>query len=126
MTGDSDQGLPVGLVFWPFEVTLTRKLFSADPARIGRFDCTSTTDAVTEHLGRVFVTLRACARPLRTLTLGQNTRIWQSASQESGKAPRKRTRGANYRGRGPISRALSVAFSKHEFRTSTQSDEDPS
>jgi hypothetical protein len=29
------------------------------------------------------VTLRACARSLRTLTLGQNTRIWQSASQEN-------------------------------------------
>jgi hypothetical protein len=27
--------------------------------------------------------LRACARPLRTLTLGQNTGIWQSASQEN-------------------------------------------
>jgi hypothetical protein len=34
-------------------------------------------------LTRVFVTLRACPRALRTLKLGQNTRIWQSASQEN-------------------------------------------
>jgi hypothetical protein len=31
----------------------------------------------------VFVTLRACPGPLRNLTLGYNTRIWQSASQEN-------------------------------------------
>jgi hypothetical protein len=33
---------------------------------------------------------------------------------------------ANYRGRRPISRALSVALSKYEFRTSTQSESDAS
>jgi len=33
--------------------------------------------------------------------------------------------GAKYCGRRPIFRALSVVFSKHEFRTSTQNDEDP-
>jgi D-lactate dehydrogenase len=36
--------------FPDWEVTLARKLFSADPARIGRFDCTPTTDAITDSL----------------------------------------------------------------------------
>jgi hypothetical protein len=43
----------------------------------------------------VFVTFRACARPLRTLTVGQNTGICQNASLENARRELSRAR-ANF------------------------------
>jgi hypothetical protein len=51
-------------------------------ARQRRGDFMHLLDNQASHAKGVFVTLRAGAKPLRTLTLGQNTRIWQSASRE--------------------------------------------